>query len=129
MMEIGSSSTADVEPRRRFEYWNDLVAKAVFGVNAAQTSRHDFDATISTRRLHDAAFTSFHSPAHEIDRTHWVLAASLAALGRIPEAKLATAQVLALEPNFTTAGICSGAGIPAALAAPFTKACRAAGLP
>jgi AraC-like DNA-binding protein len=69
MMEIGSWSTAEVEPRRRFEYWNDLVAKAVCGVNAAQPSRHDFDATISIRRLHDAAFTSFHSPAHEIDRT------------------------------------------------------------
>jgi AraC-like DNA-binding protein len=69
MMEIASWSTAEVEPRRRFEYWNDLVAKAVCGVNAAQPSRHDFDATISIRRLHDAAFTSFHSPAHEIDRT------------------------------------------------------------
>ena len=68
-MEIGSWFTAEVEPRRRFEYWNDLVAKAVCGVNAAQPSRLDFDATISTRRLHDAAFTSFHSPAHEIDRT------------------------------------------------------------
>jgi AraC-like DNA-binding protein len=38
-------------------------------VNAAQPSGHDFNATISTRRLHDAAFTLFHSPAHEIDRT------------------------------------------------------------
>jgi AraC family transcriptional activator of tynA and feaB len=69
MMEIASWSTADVEPRRRFEYWNSLVAKAVCGVNVAQPSGHDFDATISTRWLHDAAFTSFHSPAHEIDRT------------------------------------------------------------
>jgi AraC-like DNA-binding protein len=69
MMEITSWSTADVEPRRRFEYWNDLVAKAVCGVNAAGPSGRDFDATISTRRVQDAAFTSFHSPAHEIDRT------------------------------------------------------------
>ena len=30
-MEIVSWSTADVEPRRRFEYWNDLVSKAVRG--------------------------------------------------------------------------------------------------
>jgi hypothetical protein len=69
MMETASWFTAEVEPRRRFEYWNDLVAKAVCGVNVALPSDHDFDATISTRRLHDAAFTSFHSPAHEIDRT------------------------------------------------------------
>jgi hypothetical protein len=69
MMEIVSWSTADVEPRRRFEYWHDLVGKAVCGVNVAQPSGHDFDATISTRWLHDAAFTSFHSPPHEIDRT------------------------------------------------------------
>ena len=69
MMEIASCSTAEVEPRRRFEYWNDLIAKAICGVNVAQPSVHDFDATISTRRLHDAAFTLFHSPPHEIDRT------------------------------------------------------------
>jgi adenylate cyclase len=60
---------------------------------------------------------------------HWVLAASLAGLGRIPEATLATAQVLALSPSFTTAGTCACIGVPAALAAPFTKACHAAGLP
>jgi adenylate cyclase len=60
---------------------------------------------------------------------HWVLAASLAGLGRIPEAKVATARVLALAPNFTTAGTCAGIGVPATLAAPFTEACRAAGLP
>jgi Flp pilus assembly protein TadD len=59
---------------------------------------------------------------------HWVLAASLAGLGRIPEAKVATAQVLALVPNFATAGTCAGIGVPAALAEPFTKASRAAGL-
>jgi adenylate cyclase len=60
---------------------------------------------------------------------HWVLAASLAELGRIPEAKVATARVLALAPNFTIAGTCAGIGVPATLAAPFTEACRAAGLP
>ena len=60
---------------------------------------------------------------------HWVLAASLAGLGRIAEAKVATAQVLALSPSFTTAGTCAGIGVPTALAAPFTKACYAAGLP
>jgi len=60
---------------------------------------------------------------------HWVLAASLAGLGRIPEAKVAAAQVLALVPTFTTTETCAGIGVPAALAEPFTEACRAAGLP
>ena len=60
---------------------------------------------------------------------HWVLAASLAGLGRIPEAKVATARVLALAPNFTTAATCAGIGVPAALVAPFTKASHSAGLP
>jgi adenylate cyclase len=60
---------------------------------------------------------------------HWVLAASLAGLGRIPEAKLAAAQVLALSPDFTTAETCACIGVPAVLASPFTKASRAAGLP
>jgi adenylate cyclase len=49
---------------------------------------------------------------------HWVLAASLAGLGRIPEAKVAAAQVLALVPALESG----------ALAEPFTEACRAAGL-
>jgi len=60
---------------------------------------------------------------------HWALAASLAGLGRIPEAKHATAQVLELVPNFTTAGTCACIGVPTALASPYTKACHAAGLP
>jgi adenylate cyclase len=60
---------------------------------------------------------------------YWVLAAALAGLGRIPEAKLATVQVLAFVPNFTTSGTCACIGVPAALASPFTKACDAAGLP
>jgi adenylate cyclase len=60
---------------------------------------------------------------------HWVLAAALAALGRIPEAKVATAQVLAFVPNFTTARTCASIGVSTALASPFTKACYAAGLP
>ena len=60
---------------------------------------------------------------------HWVLAASLAGLGRILEAKVATAQGLALVPNFITAETCAGIGVPAAPAEPFIGASRAAGLP
>jgi hypothetical protein len=36
MMEIASRSTAVLEPRRRFEYWNDLVSKAVRGMYVVQ---------------------------------------------------------------------------------------------
>ena len=64
----------------------------------------------------------------EFSVAHWVLAASLAGLGRIAEAQLAAAQTLALSPNFTIAATCAGIGVPAALAAPLTKACSAAGL-
>jgi hypothetical protein len=65
----------------------------VCGVNVAQPSGHDFGATISTRRLHDAAFTSFHSPAHAINRTSrdisrdtsdaYLLSLQLAGIGRL----------------------------------------------
>jgi hypothetical protein len=64
-MEMASWSTADVEPRRRFEYWCDVVAGTGGGVNAAQPSGHDFDATISIRRLHDVAVTI------ALARTEW----------------------------------------------------------
>jgi len=68
-MQTVSWSTTDVEPRWRFEYWNDLLGKALGGVNVAQPSRHDFDATIFARRLQDATFTSF-SFSGSRDRAH-----------------------------------------------------------
>jgi len=60
---------------------------------------------------------------------HMLLAASLAAQGRVAEAKAPAARVLALQPNFTIERHCAGFAVPAALAAPLTEACRAAGLP
>ena len=36
MMEIAPPPTAVVEPRRHFEYWNDLVSKAVCGMHVIQ---------------------------------------------------------------------------------------------
>jgi hypothetical protein len=58
-----------------------------------------------------------------------MLAASLGGLGRIAEANAAAARVLELQPTFSTGGACAGFAFPVALAVPFTKACRAAGLP
>ena len=63
---------------------------------------------------------------------HHVLTASLAAAGRAAEAKVAAAHVLVLSPDFVVAkayGPEGTAGLPAALAKPFTEALYAAGLP
>jgi adenylate cyclase len=67
------------------------------------------------------------NPAFSI--MHMLLAASLAAQGRIAEANAAAARVLALQPNFTIERHCSGFAVPSALAVPLTEGCRAAGLP
>ena len=60
---------------------------------------------------------------------HMLLAASLAAQGRIAEANAAAARVLALQPNFTIEWHCAGFAVPSTLAVPLTEGCRAAGLP
>jgi len=60
---------------------------------------------------------------------HMLLAASLAAQGRVAEANVAAARVLALQPNFMIDRHCAGFAVPAVLAVPLTEACRAAGLP
>ena len=60
---------------------------------------------------------------------HMLLAASLAAQGRVAEANVAAARVLALQPNFTIERHCAGFAVPAVLAVPLVEACRAAGLP
>jgi TolB-like protein len=60
---------------------------------------------------------------------HCHLAAALAKLGRLDEAKTAAQQVRALQPSFSTAGFCAAIGFPAALAEALTHAWRDAGLP
>jgi adenylate cyclase len=60
---------------------------------------------------------------------HMLVAASLAAQGRVAEAKAAAAPVLALQPHFTIEEHCAGLAVPEVLAAPLTEACHAAGLP
>ena len=61
--------------------------------------------------------------------SHCVLAAALAELGRREEAKAVAMQVLALEPSFSSSGICVGLAIVPTLAEPLTKAWREADLP
>lgn len=58
-----------------------------------------------------------------------VLAAALAKLGRIEEAKAIALQVLALDPSFSAARFCAATGLPTPLAEPLTDAWTTAGLP
>ena len=58
-----------------------------------------------------------------------VLAAALAKVGRIEEAKVVALQVLALDPSFSAARFCAVTGLPSPLAEPMRDARIAAGLP
>ncbi|XUM24998.1 winged helix-turn-helix domain-containing protein [Bradyrhizobium oligotrophicum S58] len=67
------------------------------------------------------------NPGHSIT---WVqLAASLAALGRMDEARTAAACVLELQPGFRISGQLAGVDCARELAAKLAKALRASGLP
>lgn len=106
----------------RLSPFDRLIYAAHIGLAVGDFAKHRYEEAVNAARR---AIQS--NPGFSV--AHWVLAASIAALGRIPEAKLAAARALALSPNFTTAETCAGIGVPAALTAPFTKACHAAGLP
>ena len=67
------------------------------------------------------------SPAFSV--SHSLLAAPLAKLGRMEEAKAVAMQVLALQPFFSASGFCAALALPTALAKPMTEAWRDAGLP
>jgi TolB-like protein len=82
-------------------------------------------------RFEEAARAAYRSiqanPAHSI--THVQLAAALARLGRMEEAKAAAARVLELHPTFRFGGQFAGVACAAPLAASLGDALRAAGLP
>jgi adenylate cyclase len=67
------------------------------------------------------------NPAHSI--SYMLLAASLAKLGRLEEAKAAAARVLELQPAFQYSRQFSGVDCAPALAASLSEALRATGLP
>jgi tetratricopeptide (TPR) repeat protein len=76
----------------------------------------------------NAAYKAVQSnPAHSIN--HVLLAAPLAKLGRLQEAKAAAARVLELQPAFQYSRQFSGVDCAPALAASLSEALRAAGLP
>jgi adenylate cyclase len=60
---------------------------------------------------------------------HAILAAALAKLGQVDEAKAAAARVLALQPGFSIAEFCAVNDPAPEIAVPMTEALRAAGLP
>jgi len=82
-------------------------------------------------RHEEAAHAAYRSvqanPAHSI--THVQLAAALAGLGRLEEAKAAAARVLDLHPTFRYGRQFSGVNCAPALAASLGDSLRAAGLP
>lgn len=76
----------------------------------------------------NAAYKAVQSnPGHSI--SHMLLAASLAKLGRLDEAKAAAARVLELQPSFRYSRQFSGVGCAPALAAFLSEALRVTGLP
>jgi tetratricopeptide (TPR) repeat protein len=60
---------------------------------------------------------------------HMLLAAALAGLGRVDEAKLAAARVLVLQPSFSTGEWCAALDPAPEITEPLTELLRAAGLP
>jgi TolB-like protein/Flp pilus assembly protein TadD len=82
-------------------------------------------------RYADAASAAYRSnranPAHSI--TYVLIAAALAKLGRLPEARAAAAQVLRLQPTFRYSRQFAGVNCEPALAAAMAEALSAAGLP
>ena len=82
--------------------------------------RYDKAAHAARRAIHS-------NPSLSV--SHGLLAAMLAKLGRIEEAKAIAPQVLALDPSFSAARFCTAIGIPIVLAGPLTDAWISAGLP
>lgn len=61
--------------------------------------------------------------------SYCLLAAALAKLEKLDQAKAAAQQALMLEPSFSAGGFCVALGLPAAVAEPLTRAWLDAGLP
>ena len=105
-----------VSPIDRLAY----VAQHVTGIAHFLRGRYEEAANDARRAVQS-------NPSFSV--SHCVLAAALAKLGRTEDAKAAAMQVLALEPSFSSSGICAALGIVPALAKPLTEAWSEAGLP
>jgi adenylate cyclase len=98
----------------------NYVAYQALALGHFMRGRYDEAANAARRAIHS-------NPSLSV--SHCLLAAILAKLGRIEEAKAMAPQVLALDPSFSAARFCSAIGIPVTLAEPLTEAWSTAGLP
>lgn len=60
-------STDAISPRERFDYWREVVCKAVFDVGM-EAGSDNFTARLGSRRVNDVRFISFDCSGHEIVR-------------------------------------------------------------
>jgi adenylate cyclase len=108
----------------RLSPFNRQIYAAHIGLAVGYFAQGNYEKAVNAGRRAVRSNPAFSVPHH-------VLTASLAAAGRAAEAKVAAAHVLELSPNFVVAkayGPEGSAGLPAALAKPFTEALYAAGL-
>jgi adenylate cyclase len=102
-----------------FDPW---VTAAYHGIGLGHFVRGRYEESAAAQR---AAIRS--KPGFSI--SHFLLAAPLAKLGRMDEAKAAAARGLELQPNYSSRGQCAAIGAVPELAAPLIEAMREAGLP
>ena len=106
----------------RLSPYDALAFLAWFGISLGHFQLGRFSEAIEEARR------SIQSNPH-LSTTHAVLAAALAKLGRLDEAREAAARVRALQPTFTITLMSVAYGIPSSLAVPLSEALKAAGLP
>jgi len=102
-----------------FDSWNFVARLAI---SLAHFQRERFEAAANAARLGIQC-----NPAFSV--CYMTLAAALAALGRLDEARTTVARLLAVQPGFKIARHCVGVGAVAALSGPLSDALRTAGLP
>jgi TolB-like protein len=106
----------------RISPFDRLNYVAYHGLAIAHFQRNRYDEAAHAARRAVQSVPSF-------SVSHSLLAAALAKLGRIEEAKAVALQVLALDPSFSAARFCAAIGLPPVLAEPIAEAWSAAGLP
>jgi len=106
----------------RLSPFDPLNFNARFGVFAGNFRQARYEDAAHAARKSVQSNPGFTIP-------HMCLAAALTKLGRIDEAKAAVARVLALQPAFSIGEWCAALDPAPEIAAPFTEALRAAGLP
>jgi adenylate cyclase len=106
----------------RLSPYDRLAFMAWTGISLGHFQRERYAEAI------DAARRAIQS-SPGLSTLHAIFAAALAKSGRIDEARVAAAHVLALQPNFTINGMCIALGIPRSIATLLFEALQIAGLP